>query len=129
MYLIGGMTWVRIWSMKMSEFVRKDEMFKVPTVAGELHISPGFDFLHHWARNGAWMLKYVENAEDGIQLKNVIIDSNAASWLLQACGLEVCERTFMSETEHEHYLAWCEMSLDTLDFDIEEPGSDDTIAE
>lgn len=105
----------------MSEFVRPLRYYGVPTQAGELTISPSHDFMHHWARNGAWMLKYVANTEEGISLKNVVLHQRSAQWLIENCEVEVCERTFMSTDEHDHWVEFQTMvGLGELDFDIDE---------
>ncbi len=109
----------------MSEFIRPNRMYGVPIQGGELKISPSHDILHHWMRNGAWMLKYMDQGPEGVNMKNVVLHQEAAEWLITHCDLEVCERTFMSVDGHEHYLQLQEGSLSDLDFDT----PDDTIDE
>lgn len=108
----------------MSEFVKPNRYFNVPTQVGELVVSPSHDILHHWHRNGAWMLKYMDQGPEGVHMKNVVIHQEAAEWLITHCDLEVCERTFMSTDEHEHYLQLQEASMEALDFEV-----DDTMPE
>lgn len=104
----------------MSDFIRKDRVYEVPIQGGELLLSPSHDFLHHWARNGAWILKYWDSASEPPKFHNVILAEESAHWLMENCGIEVCERQFMGTQEHDHYLQWQETQLDDLDFEVEE---------
>ncbi len=104
----------------MSEFVRPDVIHRVPIKGGELLLSPSHDFLHHWRRNGAWMLKYVNMESDPPSFHNVILGEEAAQFLIQECGIEVCYREYMGTQEFNHYLQWQEMNLDQLDFEADD---------
>ena len=107
----------------MSEFIRPPRYYSVATQAGELVISPSHDILHTWKRNGAWMLKYIAQDEEGISLKNVVLHQRSAQWLIENCEGEVCERTFMSTDEHDNWIEFQALAgLGDLDFDVEEPG-------
>lgn len=104
----------------MSEFIRRPRFFSVPTQAGELIISPSHDILHHWRKNGAWMLKYMDQQSEGVQMKNVVLHQETAQWLIENCDLEVCERTFMSTDEFSHYTELvATQGLDHLDFEAD----------
>lgn len=113
----------------MSEFIREDKVYSVPIVNGELLISPSHDFLHHWHRNGAWMLKYYNTEAEPPRMCNIPVSEVQARYLIDNCGLEVCQREFIGTQEHEHYLAWQATQLDDLDFEVDESASDDTIEE
>jgi len=113
----------------MSEFVRKDQLYRVPIQGGELTVSPSHDFLHHWARNGAWMLKYWDANNEPPRMVNLVMEEEAARWLMAACGVEMMEREFMGTMEHEHYMRWMESKMGELDFDVDEPTPDGTIEE
>jgi len=102
----------------VSEFIRKDRVYEVPIEGGELLVSPSHDFLHHFARNGAWILKYWEANANPPKFNNVLLNEDSARWLMEHCELEVCERQYMGEQEHDHYLQWQETQLDELDFDV-----------
>lgn len=113
----------------MSEFIRKDQIHRVPIQGGELMVSSSHDFLHHFSRNGAWILKYWESNHEPPRFHNVVLAEEAAHWLMENCDLEVCERRFMGEQEHEHFMQWQEVNLGELDFEVDEPEADDTIEE
>lgn len=90
----------------MSEYVRKDVIYRVPIQNGEMYISPSHDFLHRFERISAWILKYVAtDAENNQKVCNVPLTDFQASWLVENCGLEVVNRTFIGAEEHEHWLA------------------------
>lgn len=105
----------------MNEFVRPEVVYEVPTQVGELQISNSHDFLHHWRRNGAWMLKYLHNSGEGLELKNIVLAEVGARWLIEHCGVEVCEREFMSPTEYSHYVEFQAMTS-MADFEAEFTG-------
>jgi hypothetical protein len=108
----------------MSEFVKKDVVYVVPIMDCELSICPSMDFMHHWQRNGAWMLKYWDVDVEPPRIANVLMNEAGAHALIRFCGLEVCERTFMGEQEHDHYIQFQEAQLDQLDFEVGDDNVD-----
>lgn len=106
----------------MSEFIRPPRVYTVPSQAGELQISLEHDILHHWEKVGAWMLKYIEATEEGISLKNIVLAEEGARWLIDNCGVVVCERDWISTQEHEHWLEFQTMTLTDEMFGIEDTG-------
>lgn len=109
----------------MSDFIVPDQIHVVPIVGGELKLSPSHDFLHHFERNGAWILKYWNCDAEPPHMSNVLLNAAAAQFLIDSCGIEVCERKRMGEQEHEQYLEWATLhELQELDFDDSGFGED-----
>lgn len=103
----------------MSDFVRPDVLFRVPIIDGELLLSPSHDFIHHFERNGAYILKYIDMESDPPCPKNVPINEAGAFALRDTCQIEILEREFMGEQEYEHYLQFQSSRLEDM-FDTAE---------
>lgn len=104
----------------MSEFVRPDVIYRVPIIDGELMLSPSHDFVHHFKRNGAYILKYIDMESDPPCPKNIPVSEEHAFALRDNCQLEILEREYMGAQEFEHYMQFMDSQLDRLDFTVDE---------
>lgn len=104
--------------------IRKDLTFRVPTSFGHLDVCPHIDTMHHFAPIGAWILKYFDSKDEPPRMKDVVMDARSAEWLITICQMDVLERTFMTTSEHQHYLDFQQDNLQDLDFEAEEPDED-----
>ena len=100
-------------------YVKPDVMYRVPIQDGELQVSPSHDFLHRFEAIGAWLFKYHNVDIDPPAICNIPLTDEAAEFLIKSCGVEVCNRTFIGETEHEHWLDWKANEIQDLDFGLE----------
>lgn len=105
----------------MSDFIFEDIVHTVPIEGGHLYLSPAHDFLHHFERNGAWILKYWNTEAEPPRFNNVVMCEESARFLIEHCDIEVTPRRKMSVQEHEHYMLFCEDQMGDLDF---EPSPD-----
>jgi hypothetical protein len=105
----------------MSNFVIPDQVHLIPIQNGVLRLSPSYDILHHWEENNAWMLKYWNTDVQPPTFCNIPLGQEQADFLIQACGIEVCERKRMGEQEFQHYVGWLgtQGAIDHLDFEPE----------
>lgn len=94
--------------------VRPDQLYEVPITGGELHISPSTDVLHYYPWLDAWILKYFDTDHEPPRLCNVVIDQRAAEQLVTHLDLEICTRTFITESELEHVRQWGAAMLDAV---------------
>ena len=106
----------------MSEFIFEDVIHRVPIDDGELLLSPAHDFLHHFQRNGAWILKYWNSQAEPPCFNNILMCQESAEFLIEHCDIEVLERQRMGSQEHEHYMRFCEDQLGELDFEPSPEG-------
>ena len=90
----------------MADYVQPDRMYRIPIIDGELHVSPSYDILHRFEPLGAWVLKYWNVDHDPPQFSNVPMSNEAALFLIEECGIQVCYRTFIGTEEHKHLLDW-----------------------
>lgn len=81
--------------------IRPDQIYTVPIVNGELHLSPAHDFLHYFPWLDQWMLKYWNSESEPPTFCDVIIKKEAAEFLVSQLDMEVCCRTFITESEIE----------------------------
>ena len=102
----------------MSEFVRPDALYVVQIVNGELTLSPSHDFIHHFRRNGAYILKYIDLEAQPPQMSNIPMTEENAFALRDGCNLEIVERDYMGNQEFTHYIEWrMSNGLEHLDFE------------
>lgn len=105
--------------MSLKDFVIPDRVYQVPITEGELLLSPTHDFIHHFPAIDAWMLKYWNSQAEPPTFNNIPLHEEAAQFLIDSCGLEVCIRERMGAQEHEHYLGWAATNqLSDLDFPV-----------
>lgn len=94
--------------------VRPDQIFTVPIQGGELRISPSTDILHYYPWLDQWLLKYWDLEHEPPRFCNVVMATESAEWLVTNLDLEVCARTFITESELEHVRSWGASVLDAM---------------
>lgn len=104
----------------MSEFVRPDCIYQVQIINAELLLSPSHDFIHHFRRNGAYILKYIDLESDPPRMSNIPMTEENALALSKGCNLEIVEREYFGQQEYDHYMAFMDSQLDRLDFTVDE---------
>lgn len=100
----------------MSEFVRPDQLIRVPISNGELLLSPAYDVVHRFQRFGTAMLKYYD--QERRVMCNVPLNEPAMEFLRNEVGLYVVDRPFMMESEHEAHVSHSADNLSDADFGL-----------
>lgn len=112
--------------MAQSNRVVKETLFEVGVLDGTIHVANGHDFVHRFGWLDAYILKYMNQNVQPPTLCNVPMSKEAAEWLVANCGLEMLDRHFITDMEHQHWLDWASKTVTDEDFDLSFDDEGDT---